>query len=184
VNYEQDIVIDETVLDVEWLDQPRRMGDYCKVAAEAHKAMGLAEENQKFVWASLAKAIRTNPSEYGVVPGSRGITEDAIKETIQLQTKYRDAVRAFIEAKYEHDVAAGAVRAFDTRKRSLENLVQLHGQQYFAGPRVPHDLSAERAERARRDREVQRNVRIAPLTHTTPAAMGLEQPRQKVRRRN
>ena len=31
-----------------------------------------------------------------------------------------------------------------TRKKSLENLVILHGQQYFAGPKMPRNISEER----------------------------------------
>ena len=45
-------------------------------------------------------------------------------------------------------MAQGAVYAFEQRKTSLENLVRLHGQQYFAGPKMPRDLRKEVDRRA------------------------------------
>jgi hypothetical protein len=167
MNYEDDIVIDEQMLDVEWLDQPRLMGDYCQIAAEAHRVMDLAEENLDFVRSTLERAIRTDPTGYGVVAGSRGITEDSIKSAIKVHPEYQSASRAHIDAKYEYAVAAGAVRAFDHRKSALEKLVQLHGQSYFAGPSVPHDLSAERAER---DQAAQGRIRVGkrPIEVSAP----------------
>lgn len=166
MTYEDDIIIDETglSLDLEWIEQPRLMGKYCSLAAEAHRQMELAKERLDFVYATLERGIRMDPEAYEVVPGPRGITEDAIKSAIQIQDEYQEAVRAHIDAKYEYDVANGAVRAFDHRKSSLENLVRLHGQEYFAGPATPRNLSEEKA---RRERLVHRNVRIgtpeAPL---------------------
>jgi hypothetical protein len=32
----------------------------------------------------------------------------------------------------------------EQRKDALENMVRLHGQQYFAGPRIPRNLTEER----------------------------------------
>lgn len=155
--YEDDILIDETALDVECLDQSRRLRDYCKITAAARRTMNLAKENLEFVSATLERAIRLKPDDYGVTPGARGITEDSIKAAVKVHPEYQMASRAYIDADYEHEVAKGTVKAFDDRKGELENLVRLHGQSYFAGPAVPRDLPAERA---RRDREAQRKVRV------------------------
>lgn len=167
MSYEDDILIDETALDVEWLNQPRRMEDYCKLAAEARRSLDLAAEELEFVRATLERAVRLNPSDYGVTPGVRGITEDGIKAAIQVHPEYKSASKRHIDAKYESEVAIGAVRAFDQRKVALENLVRLHGQSYFAGPAVPRDLPAERAKL---DRTAQRRVRISTPVHVGVAA--------------
>jgi hypothetical protein len=45
-----------------------------------------------------------------------------------------------------------------TRKAALENLVQLHGQNYFAGPKVPRNLSKERDEKEERQKRVMTNI--------------------------
>lgn len=158
MSYEEDIVIDETAIDVELLDQSRRMLDYCRIAAAAHRTLDLAKENIKFVRAALAQQIRMRPKEFGIEVGPRGLTEAMIDDALQLQDEYRKVCRAHIDAKFECDVADGVVRAFEHRKGSLENLVRLHGQSYFAGPRMPHDLSEERT---RREQAVHRHIRMS-----------------------
>ena len=64
--------------------------------------------------------------------------------------KYKKANEEFLNAKYEVDVAQAAVVAMSQRKDALENLVRLHGQQYFAGPKVPHDISELRESRQKK----------------------------------
>jgi hypothetical protein len=41
----------------------------------------------------------------------------------------------------------------DHRKSALENLVKLHGQQYFAGPMVPRDLTHEWKNKQQQQKE-------------------------------
>lgn len=164
MEYERDIQIDESSLDVEWLNQPRLMASYCEVAAEAHRKMDIAKERIDFVKAQLNQQIRSDPEGFGVVPGTRGITEGSIEAAVLLQEEYQDASRSHIDARYEYEVATGVVRAFDHRKTALENLVRLHGQAYFAGPSVPRDLPAERE---RRDRDIQGRVRVPTPSATS-----------------
>jgi hypothetical protein len=48
-----------------------------------------------------------------------------------------------------------------TRKAALENLVQLHGQQYFAGPKMPRDLKEEiRKHKEAQERSVEVNSKV------------------------
>ena len=148
MNYEKDILIDETALDVEWLEQPRLMMKYTRYAADTRQEMDLARENLDLVRAELDKKIRNDPDRYDLVK----ITEGAVTNTIIAQPAYKDAMERFLVTKYEYEVAQGAVRAFDQRKSALENLVRLHGQQYFAGPSVPRDLSKEWEQREKERR--------------------------------
>jgi DNA polymerase II large subunit len=139
MNYENDIRIDETALDVEWLEQPSLMMKYAQISASARKTLDEAKEELEFVRAELDKAIRSNPDRYDIDK----ITEAVVIATITIHKDYQKASSALINAKYENDMAYGAVKAIDARKDALENLVRLHGQQYFAGPKVPRDLSFE-----------------------------------------
>jgi hypothetical protein len=133
------------------------MFKYCRLQAEAQRDMTLAKERQDYAYATLNKAIRGNPEKYGVQAGSRGITEDAIKASIQTHPEYKVAVEECIDAKYAYDMVSGAVKSFDHRKAALEKLVQLFGQSYFAGPQVPRNLSEERQMR---DTHIQSKVRM------------------------
>ena len=149
MSYESDINIDETVLDLEWVDHPRRMLLYCSNAAEAHKEMDLAKERLDFVKATLDQEVRAAQSGLKTKP-----TEAQIGAVILVHPEFVDASREYIERKYDHEIAVGAVRAFEHRKTALENLVRLHANQYFAGPAIPHNLSEER------QRRINANVRI------------------------
>ena len=71
-----------------------------------------------------------------------------------------------IDARYEFNTAKGAVRAVDQRKESLENLVRLHGQHYFAGPKIPRDLSSE-VEQHKIRKESNAKIRIKTGRRTT-----------------
>jgi glycine betaine/choline ABC-type transport system substrate-binding protein len=139
INYENEIRIDETALDVEWLEQPRLFMKYARNAAQARKRVDEAKEALDVAKAELDKKIRSNPKKYGV----EKITENAISNLIIKQDTYKEAMQEFSDARYEADIAQSAVSAFNQRKEALENLVKLFGMQYFSGPRVPRDLSQE-----------------------------------------
>ncbi len=142
MNYEQDIKIDESSLDIELLEQASLFMKYSKNLAGEQLTRDKLSVELDLKKAELDKAIRTNPEKYGI----EKITENAVSNTIITQKDYQDVQSRFMQAKYEADIALSAVRAFDMRKSMLENLVKLNGQQYFAGPKVPRDLSAEREE--------------------------------------
>ncbi len=139
LNYEQDVQIDPKALDVEWLGQAELMKKYTQHSADMKKAVDEAKERMEIGKARLEMDIRSNPEKYDLGK----ITESAIQSTITLQSEHQELVQEYIDAKYESDVATGAVRAIDQRKTALEELVRLLGQSYFAGPQAPRDLSQE-----------------------------------------
>jgi hypothetical protein len=139
-DYESDIEIDEASLDLEWLDQPKRMMRYCRLSAEANREADLAKERLDVVKARLVLAVRSNPEKFGLAKA----TNEAVESAVLATEEYEEASQAFVQARYEASVALGAVRSFDHRKTALENLVRLHAAQYFAGPSVPRDITGER----------------------------------------
>jgi len=139
MNYEADIRIDETALDFEWIDQPVKMMQYGSHAAAMKNALDKAKEALDFTKAELDNEIRSDPEKFGL----EKVTDKAIEATILLQERYKKVSESYLNAKFESDVAFAAVKAFEQRKDALENLVRLHGQQYFAGPKVPRNLPQE-----------------------------------------
>lgn len=148
MNYEKDITIDETSLDLEWLDQPRLMMRYVRHAADMRKEMDEAKERLDNEQAELDKKVRSNPERYGIDK----ITETAVRNAVLSHERFKKVNEEYMEASYEHNMAQGAVRAIETKKTALENLVRLHGQQYFAGPKIPRDLHDEVTKRNKQDR--------------------------------
>jgi len=146
MDYENDIQIRQDELEMEWLDQPSLMFKYAKNAAEMRRFLDLSKEKLDLAKAEIDKEIRTNPEKFGI----EKITETVVANSMLATLKYKKANEEFLNAKYEVDVAQAAVVAMSQRKDALENLVRLHGQQYFAGPKVPHDISELRESRQKK----------------------------------
>jgi hypothetical protein len=140
MNYEDDVKIDETALDIECLEQPNLMLKYARHSARMIIALDQAKQDLDITKAEVDKEIREDPEAYGV----KKVTEGSIQSAILTEDRYKEAFQKYLDAKFEAEMAKGAVRAFEQRKDMLEALIKLHGQQYFAGPRVPRDLSAQR----------------------------------------
>lgn len=139
VNYEQDMQIDPSALDIEWLGQPSLTMKYAQNAAQTKREEACAKERLDIVRAQLDNEIRSNPESFGLAKA----TEASIQSAILLQKEYQEASKEYIDAKYESDLARYAASAISDRKEALENLVRLHGMQYFAGPTIPRDLNKE-----------------------------------------
>ncbi len=140
MDYEKDVHINENDLDLECLEQPNLMRKYSQHLEFMKKERDRIKEKVDLVRAQLDKDIRSNPEEYDIAK----ITETVVSSAILMDPYYKKASEEYLDAKYEAGVAQGVVSAIDARKTMLELLVKLHGQNYFAGPRVPRDLSAER----------------------------------------
>lgn len=144
LNYEKDVSIDDSALDVEWLAQSSLTFKYCKIEADARKALDDAKARLDIIKAELDQDIRANPESFGLPK----VTESAIGNAISASKKCKDAEEEVRQASYELNMAQAAVRSIYAKKDALENLVRLHGQQYFAGPSVPRDLSKEWEKKA------------------------------------
>lgn len=146
MNYKDDIRIDESALDVEWLRQAELTAKYGMQLADANQQVAIKKEALELCKAELDKAIRINPEQFEIAK----ITETVVLTTILSQEDYKSANAEYIEAKYEQDAAQAIVWALRDKKDALDNLVKLNGQQYFAGPINPRNLTEEREEYQRK----------------------------------
>lgn len=140
LNYENDMDIDPSYLDICCIDQPQLVIKYARIAADAEMEMDSLKEKLDLVKAELDNEIRTDPEKFDI---SVKLTEAVVSNAILMNDRYKKAMSAYLQAKHEFKIVSGATKAVDHRKSMLENLVKLHGQQYFAGPNVPHDLALE-----------------------------------------
>jgi hypothetical protein len=142
MDYTKDILIDQDALDVEWLNQPSLAMKYGKNWACCVEDLARAEEHLKIVQADLVDMVNQNPTKYlgeGIKPTIGNIDAYVIRHE-----DYKTAKDEVIKRQYEVNVANIAkMEIGNSRKSALENLVRLHGQNYFAGPSVPRDLSKE-----------------------------------------
>ena len=152
-DYEKDIQIDESGLDVEWLRQPKLMFFYTKMVAELRRTLDRRKERLNIVKAELDKKIRQNPAYFDI----EKITETAVSNTILTQEAYKEASADIIDTNYELSIAQAAVSALNDKRTALENLVRLYGQQYFAGPSVPRNITKEWEQK---EKQKQANTKI------------------------
>ena len=142
MDYENDIKIDENALDVEWLDQASLAMKYGRHWAECQQKFQRTEEKIKLVRSELIAEVNSNPEKTlgeGIKP-----TGPNIESFYRNHIDHIKAKEDWVEAQYQLNVADIAKWEIShTRKIALENLVKLHGQNYFAGPSVPRDLGYE-----------------------------------------
>jgi len=151
MNYEDDMSIDETALDIEWLEQASLAMKYGRHYAKCRRTLTLAEEKIKVIRAELIQEANVDPDKCCNKDKPNAADIEAYYRNHQ---RHKDAKKEWVEAQFELNMAEVAKNEVSfTRKAALENLVTLHGQQYFAGPKIPRELSEE-AEKRRRQSKV------------------------------
>ena len=134
--FEADLEIDVTALDLAAATQAEKFFKWAEQAAEAKKEMDMSKFRLDVLYAQLQTRARTDPESFGI----QKVTEAAIDTAVKVSASYREAYEKWLEAKAESIIMDEAVEAFQHKKRMIELLVTLHGQQYFAGPSVPRNL--------------------------------------------
>lgn len=136
--------IDPAELDIAALMQAELFGTYAMAAVEARAAVDLAKAQLDAVEARLSLECRSNPSEFGLEKA----TESAVSQAVTCHSEYVEARDAMYDAKNKSAAADAMTSTIEMKKRMIEVLTTLHGQQYFAGPSVPRDLVERVANRS------------------------------------
>lgn len=160
MDYKTDVIIDESALDVEWINQPKLAIKYGIVWAELKRDLEYLEENLKVKTAELVDAVNSDPAKYlgeGVKPTLGNIDSFVIQDD-----RIKILKKKIIESRFEVEMANIAKNEICfSRKTALENLVRLHGQNYFSSPSAPRDLSTElrnKMERENRDSKIAKKL--------------------------
>jgi hypothetical protein len=148
LNFEEDAQIDPMALDIEWLDHSNKALRYGRHEVKMERELDDAKMALDVVRAELDSDIRTDPEKFGLSK----ITEGAVQNVILLQKRFRVANERFLDAKREYGFARVANRTIIDHKYALENLVRLHGQLYFSGPKVPRDIGKEWEQKEKQKR--------------------------------
>lgn len=144
MDYNKDMKIDETALDVELLNQPKLATKWGEYWARCQKKFTQAEENVKVVRSELVEEIFAK----GGKP-----TGPIIEAYYRTHPRHIKAKKKWIKAQFELNMADVAKwQIGNTRKESLQELVKLHGQSYFSGPNVPRDLTNEAAKKRKQEK--------------------------------
>jgi hypothetical protein len=129
-DYKKDIETSSNLKE-DWERQAGLYLYYSLQLSDAEDEKNKAEENVDVVKAQLDRDIRDDPKAFEI----EKITEPVIKSTIFLQDEYKNATELSHKKAYEMSILKGVIRAFDHKKKALENLVILHMAGYNAEPK-------------------------------------------------
>ena len=141
LNYKKDSKIDVNALDIEWLNQPELERKYIQQATQLQKEAKIAHEYLKTIRSELIVKANKNPVDCCGKPKPNAADIEAYYRT---HKKYKNARIEQIEAEDAAQVATDLKDMIHfTRAKALEELVNLHGQGYFAGPKTPRNINRE-----------------------------------------
>lgn len=155
MDYSKDGQIDINALDIEWVTLPKKEEQYIEQVAELKKEFTSCVENHKMmheklktVRSILIKKVHADPEKY---IGKTKATAPEAEAFYRTHKKYKEAKQNEIDAEIEMIHAEDAWNTAKdmkdllhfTKTKALENLVTLHGQGYFAGPKMPRDINRE-----------------------------------------
>lgn len=153
--FQEDRHIDVNALDVEVAKQPELFFKWSERAVNAKAKVDSAKLRMDVVEATLLASARQHPDDFGI---AGRVTDSSVKAAVAIHPDYIKAVKEWHDAREEAGMLSAAVQTMEQKKRMLESLITLHGQNYFAGPSTPRDLGAAWA--AQQERSATRlNVR-------------------------
>jgi hypothetical protein len=145
MGFREDIKIDKSNLDSEWMLQAVRFVEWGEKEVEAQFQKDSLKEQLDLVRADLDSKIRSTPAAYGIDK----ITEGALMNTIIRQPEYLEASSNYLKAVKDAKVLSIAREAFDHKKRALEKLTDLWISGYWADPRIRSEAKGIMTEEAR-----------------------------------
>jgi hypothetical protein len=140
--------LDQDRLDEEWERQPKLYFVWAEKLANARLDLDEAKVALDMTRAELEKRIREDPASFDL----EKTTIEAVKSTVVLQPEFVAAAQVVHEAQHKVNVLVGVITALDHRKKALENMVYLHGQNYFSEPIAKDGDSKDELNRQSRRR--------------------------------
>ena len=130
--------VDRRFLDKEWEGQPALFLEYAEQLAETTAEVDELKDRLEKVKADLDLAARDD-----LAAKAGKFTEAMVSSWVSRDERYLVALADLREAQRKAAILKAEVQALDQRKATLENLVRLHGQEYYA---VPTTTPEDRAE--------------------------------------
>lgn len=155
--FDRDQRIDPEQLDVECLRQAELFFKWSERACRAREHLEKQKLRLEILEADLLHRCRRKPQRFGLTKS----TEGAIAAAVRRSPEYMDASDDLLKAKNDSAILDRAVATMEMKKRMLESLIQLHGQQYFAGPTTPRNLPSEWERKKQAEQRLnQRQIRV------------------------
>lgn len=138
--------LDPLTLDKHFLEQPKLVWEYGQELANAKDGADRSKAVLDVAKAEALAEISANPNEFSL---NEKPTVSAINSAVDVHETVVAARDKFQRRKHRVDVLQAFMVALEHRKRSLEGLVTLHGQQYFAMPKADEQGQAFLSDQTR-----------------------------------
>jgi arginine utilization protein RocB len=148
-SFKADLAIDPASLDVEAIRQAELFFKWAEKSATAKAEVDRLKLKMDTTESKLDARARRDPEAFGISKS----TEGAISAAIKAHPDYIAAQEVWMLAREAGNLIDRAVEAMEQKKRMIEVLVTLHGQQFFAGPSVPHNLAESYMEQTKQREE-------------------------------
>jgi len=160
MDFENDIIIDPSALDEEWINQPTLALKYSNYWAKCNHKLTQLNEEIKLLRAELVNEVTSDPE--GCLGKGMKATGPIIEAYYRNHQSHVAKKEEIIKAMYALDIAEVAKKEITvTRKAALENLVKLLSLNYFAGPSIPREISYSAAVSNKNkaiDKEVNKSI--------------------------
>lgn len=127
--------VDLDNLDLDCQEHAKLVRTWGRALAAASAKAKEARNKARVVQADLRALVRANPQNYGIEPGSRGLTVDQVDDFVESSREYQQAKREVLLAEQQEDLIKTNTVALRERGERIADLVKLHGQMYWAAPR-------------------------------------------------
>jgi hypothetical protein len=145
----RELDIDLLALEEEWVNQPQAFFMASARLARQRERLDAFKGALSVARADADKEIRDDPEAHGLTK----VTEAAVANAVNNHQDVRTMEKKVREQQYKVHLCAGAVDAYEHRKRALESLVKLQGMEYYADPQAGRQ-NTEFVEKVRRPRGV------------------------------
>jgi len=170
--------IDPGQLDVEAVRQADVFFKWAERAVEAKALADRCKLKLELLLVRLEMQCRTAPEDFGLTKTS----EAAVAAVVKAHPDYEKSSIEYINARRDAAILSEAVNAMQQKKSMLEEMIKLHGQQYFAGPSVPRDIiSAWKEHQDRIEHEVNDPNNERVRHRKRPHDAGAREERRKAR---
>jgi hypothetical protein len=116
-------------LDEECRRQPEKFEAVGQLATRAKALSRKAKDLLDYTESEIKSKVRRDPANYGL---TGKVTNDAVNETVEIQTELQDAKRDYIELSKLSDGFSILVNSMEQRKAMLRDLVSLYVHKYYS----------------------------------------------------
>ncbi len=147
------LAIDRNKLDLECEGQADLYFNHALELAEAKNRLREAENKLEMHKADLVYKIKQDPLMYNLETATDKSTDSVVKSD-----KTYQALQRMVQAiENEVDIRNAFITALDHRKRMLQELVALHGQNYFAKVEIPNETAQKMQAKAKSQARIPMN---------------------------